>query len=108
MSSEISTTRIAIRLVLAIIIMSVAFFGSAGTLAWPEAWLYMVFQFTFSTAAVTTSALDPAAVFLSLVDNGMSCGDMERPRLGLNLRLLHFETSMPVADQVHSELHRKT
>lgn len=49
MSSEISTTRIAIRLVLSFAIMAAAFFGSAGTFAWPEAWLYIVLQFTFST-----------------------------------------------------------
>jgi protein-S-isoprenylcysteine O-methyltransferase Ste14 len=51
MSPEISTTRLLARLLTAIIIMSVAFFGTAGTLAWPEAWLYMIFQLSFSTAA---------------------------------------------------------
>jgi protein-S-isoprenylcysteine O-methyltransferase Ste14 len=29
--------------------MSAAFFGTAGTLAWPEAWLYLIFQLSFST-----------------------------------------------------------
>jgi protein-S-isoprenylcysteine O-methyltransferase Ste14 len=33
-----------------IAVMSTAFFGSAGTLDWPEAWLYMIFQFSFSAA----------------------------------------------------------
>ena len=49
MSSIISTRRVAIRLVIAFLTMSLGFFGSAGTFAWPEAWLYTVFQFTFST-----------------------------------------------------------
>jgi protein-S-isoprenylcysteine O-methyltransferase Ste14 len=49
MSPEISTTRLLARLLTAIIIMSVAFFGTAGTLAWPEAWLYLIFQLSFST-----------------------------------------------------------
>ncbi len=33
-----------------IAVMSAVFFGSAGTLDWPEAWLYMIFQFSFSAA----------------------------------------------------------
>jgi protein-S-isoprenylcysteine O-methyltransferase Ste14 len=49
---EISTTGMVIRLVLAFIVMAMAFFGSAGTFVWPEAWLYMVFQITFSTVLV--------------------------------------------------------
>ena len=40
---------IVMRLVAGIAIMSAAFFGSAGTLAWPEAWLYMILQYSFST-----------------------------------------------------------
>ncbi len=49
MSSKI-TIQIVIRLLAAVIVMSAAFFGSAGTFDWPEAWLYMVVQFSFSTA----------------------------------------------------------
>lgn len=40
----------AVRFVIGIVVMSAAFFGSAGTLDWPEAWLYMIFQFSFSAA----------------------------------------------------------
>jgi len=41
--------------------MSAVFFGSAGTLDWPEAWLYMIFQFSFSaTMAVWLKKNDPA------------------------------------------------
>jgi len=50
LASEISTARIAVRFVIGIVVMSAAFFGSAGTLDWPEAWLYMIFQFSFSAA----------------------------------------------------------
>ncbi len=37
-----------VRLIIGFAAMSAAFFGSAGTLDWPEAWLYIVFQFSFS------------------------------------------------------------
>ena len=37
-----------VRLIIGFAAMSTAFFGSAGTLDWPEAWLYIVFQFSFS------------------------------------------------------------
>lgn len=50
LAKEISTARVLIRLIIGIAIMSAAFFGSAGTLDWLEAWLYMIFQFTFSGA----------------------------------------------------------
>jgi protein-S-isoprenylcysteine O-methyltransferase Ste14 len=36
------------RFVGGIAIMSAAFFGSAGTLDWPEAWIYMILQYSFS------------------------------------------------------------
>lgn len=36
---------------MAFVAISAAFFGSAGTLAWPQAWLYLIIQFSFSTAA---------------------------------------------------------
>ena len=51
MTSEISTAQIAVRFVKAIVVMSAAFFGSAGTLDWPEAWLYMIFQSSFWAAS---------------------------------------------------------
>ncbi|MGD2127479.1 MAG: isoprenylcysteine carboxylmethyltransferase family protein [Desulfobacteraceae bacterium] len=50
MAGEISTARVVIRFMIGIAVMSTAFFGSAGTLDWPEAWLYMIFQFSFSAA----------------------------------------------------------
>jgi len=50
MSREIPAGRIAVRFVMGVVIMSAAFFGSAGTLAWPEAWLYMLVQFGFAAA----------------------------------------------------------
>jgi len=50
LAKEISTARVVIRLIIGIAIMSAAFFGSAGTLDWPEAWLYMISQFAFSGA----------------------------------------------------------
>jgi protein-S-isoprenylcysteine O-methyltransferase Ste14 len=40
--------QIAIRFLGGIAVMAGAFFGSAGTLDWPEAWLYMILQFSFS------------------------------------------------------------
>ena len=48
-TSEVSTLRIALRLSVAFVAMSAAFFGSAGTLAWLQAWLYMIIQFLFWT-----------------------------------------------------------
>jgi protein-S-isoprenylcysteine O-methyltransferase Ste14 len=48
-TSKISTRQIAIRLATGIAILLAAFFGSAGTLAWPEAWLYIIIQYSFST-----------------------------------------------------------
>jgi protein-S-isoprenylcysteine O-methyltransferase Ste14 len=50
LATEISTARMVVRLMIGIVVMSTAFFGSAGTLEWPEAWLYMIFQFSFSAA----------------------------------------------------------
>jgi len=48
MSSKVSTIRIVIRFAVAVIALSAAFFGSAGTFSWPEAWVYMIVQFSFS------------------------------------------------------------
>lgn len=42
MTKEISSTRIIIRLVVLFIICGAMFFGSAGTLKWLQAWLYML------------------------------------------------------------------
>jgi hypothetical protein len=50
MPSEVSTTRIIARLAIGIIVVSTMLFGSAGTIHWPEAWLYIILQFSFSTA----------------------------------------------------------
>ena len=51
MSSQITTTKIAVKLAVTAIIMVASFFGTAGTFAWPEAWIYMSFQFSFSIGA---------------------------------------------------------
>jgi hypothetical protein len=42
--SRVSTRQIPIRLAVGIAILLAAFFGSAGTLAWPEAWLYLIIR----------------------------------------------------------------
>ena len=47
MNSGVSNSRLALRLLAAFLVMSAAFFGSAGTVAWFEAWLYMAIQFSF-------------------------------------------------------------
>ena len=48
MAMEISNARIAQRFYLSFILMSVALFGSAGTVLWPEAWLYIIVHLGFS------------------------------------------------------------
>jgi protein-S-isoprenylcysteine O-methyltransferase Ste14 len=48
-ASEVSTLRITLRLLLAFVVTSAAFFGSAGNVAWFQAWLYIVIQFFFWT-----------------------------------------------------------
>jgi len=42
MSDELSNMKIAQRFLLAFVVMSATLFGSAGTLFWPEAWIYIV------------------------------------------------------------------
>ena len=60
MTTEISTARIAARFLISIVGLSATFFGTAGTLNWPEAWLYMIVQFSFSaTTAVWLKRNDP-------------------------------------------------
>jgi protein-S-isoprenylcysteine O-methyltransferase Ste14 len=49
MVSEISGAKLALRLLATFVVMSAAFFGSAGTIAWSRAWLYMIIQFSFWT-----------------------------------------------------------
>jgi len=46
--SEISTKQVAVRIILAIIVLTGLLFGTAGTLNWVEAWLYLIIQFSFS------------------------------------------------------------
>jgi len=48
-ATEVSNLRMVLRLLVAFIVMSAAFFGSAGTVAWPQAWIYMIIQFSFWT-----------------------------------------------------------
>ncbi|MCX5834427.1 MAG: isoprenylcysteine carboxylmethyltransferase family protein [Deltaproteobacteria bacterium] len=50
MASEISTAQVAARIALGFVVICAAFFGPAGTIKWPEAWIYIVTQFSFSTA----------------------------------------------------------
>jgi len=48
MEPKISNARIAVRFGLSFTIMGAALFGSAGTLLWPEAWLYIIFHLTYA------------------------------------------------------------
>jgi protein-S-isoprenylcysteine O-methyltransferase Ste14 len=48
LQSEISTTGVVARLAIGFVIISAVLFGSAGTVIWPEAWLYIIVQFSFS------------------------------------------------------------
>ena len=50
MASEISTAQVATRIAFGFIAICVAFFVPAGTMRWPEAWIYISIQFFFSTA----------------------------------------------------------
>jgi protein-S-isoprenylcysteine O-methyltransferase Ste14 len=50
MPPEITTARLVARLGVSFLIVSALLFGSAGTLNWPEAWLYVTLQFSFSAA----------------------------------------------------------
>ncbi len=45
MSSDISTRRIVIKSAIGLGIICALLFGAAGTIAWPEAWLYILVQF---------------------------------------------------------------
>ena len=47
-ASEISTKRVVVKIILAIIVLTGVLFGTAGTLNWVEAWLYLIIQFSFS------------------------------------------------------------
>jgi len=60
MSTQISTAQILARLVISYGIMAAVIFWSAGTLYWPEAWLYLILQFSFSgTEAAWLKKNDP-------------------------------------------------
>ncbi len=48
LTEEISTSRIVARLLVGFVVLSAALFGTAGTLEWPEAWFYLILQFSFS------------------------------------------------------------
>jgi protein-S-isoprenylcysteine O-methyltransferase Ste14 len=50
MHPAISATGVVARLAISFVIISAVLFGSAGTLNWPEAWLYIILQFSFSAA----------------------------------------------------------
>jgi len=40
--------KIIVRLVIGFLFIIAFLFGTAGTFSWPEAWLYIIIQFTFS------------------------------------------------------------
>ncbi len=52
MSSEISTRRLVIQSAIGLGIILALLFGAAGTIAWPEGWLYVLIQFGSSTFMV--------------------------------------------------------
>ena len=49
-AEDVTTIGLVIRFILAFAIMAVIFFGTAGTLNWPEAWAYILLQLLISTA----------------------------------------------------------
>ena len=49
-AEDVTTTGLVIRFVLAFALMAAIFFGTAGTLNWPEAWVYILLQMSISTA----------------------------------------------------------
>ena len=53
MTSEVAIPRIIAGIVIGIIVALALLFGSAGTLNWPEAWLYVILQSSFSTMLAT-------------------------------------------------------
>ncbi len=52
MSSGISTWRIIVRSTVGLGILFALLFGGAGTFAWPEAWLFILIQFSSSAVMV--------------------------------------------------------
>ena len=49
-AEDVTTTGLVIRFILSFAIMAAIFFGTAGTLNWPEAWAYILLQMSISTA----------------------------------------------------------
>lgn len=61
MTQEISNAQVAARFLIAFIIMAAAFFGSSGTVLWPEAWLFIVTYLGWAFVMVAWMKLhDPA------------------------------------------------
>lgn len=61
MAAPISTARIVVRLIVSYTVMAAVMFWSAGTLYWPEAWLYLTVQFSYSASeAAWLKKDDPA------------------------------------------------
>lgn len=50
MSKMNLNVKIIVRLVIGFLFIIAFLFGTAGTFSWPEAWLYIIIQFSFSTA----------------------------------------------------------
>jgi len=51
MSTQISMLRLFVKVGIWFAVTFALLFGAAGTLRWPEAWIYILMQFSFSTAA---------------------------------------------------------
>lgn len=49
MSKMNLNVKIIVRLVIGFLFIIAFLFGTAGTFSWPEAWLYIIIQFSFST-----------------------------------------------------------
>jgi hypothetical protein len=56
-SKEISKKEIIAKLILALLLQIIPFIGSATTLNWPKAWLYLVIYFSFAITLVSWQLL---------------------------------------------------
>ncbi len=85
MASEISTAQIATRIVFGFIVICAALFTPAGTMRWPEAWIYILTQFSFSTAmAAWLKKNDPELLRERLTLVKRSAKDWDKVILGIS------------------------
>jgi protein-S-isoprenylcysteine O-methyltransferase Ste14 len=85
MASEISTAQIASRIAFGFIVICAALFVPAGTMRWPEAWIYILTQFSFSTAmAVWLKKNDPELLRERLTLVKRSARDWDKVILGIS------------------------